>query len=230
MMGAASQASAETALSAAWLGKTEHDEAFYAQLRDKFAAGLPIWLTETGETACGGNPWASTFVDSFRYLNQLGALARRGVQVVMHNTLAASDYALIDEATLLPRPNYWSAVLWRRLMGRTVLDAGASPSPDLHLYAHCLRGVRGGVALLAINADKTNPYELSLPVKTTRYTLTAANLTDSAVELNGAELKLAADGALPALDGQPVPKGKVALAPASITLLAIPEAGNESCR
>jgi hypothetical protein len=54
------------------------------------------------------------------------------------------------------------------------------------LYAHCLRGVRGGVALLAINADKTNPYELSLPVKTTRYTLTAANLTDSAVELNGA--------------------------------------------
>jgi len=230
MMGAASQASPETALSAAWLGKTEHDEAFYAQLRDKFAAGLPIWLTETGETACGGNPWASTFVDSFRYLNQLGALARRGVQVVMHNTLAASDYALIDEATLLPRPNYWSAVLWRRLMGRTVLDAGASPSPDLHLYAHCLRGVRGGVALLAINADKTNPYELSLPVKTTRYTLTAANLTDSAVELNGAELKLAADGALPALDGQPVPKGKVALAPASITLLAIAGAGNESCR
>ena len=73
----------------------------------------------------------------------------------MHNTLAASDYALIDEATLRPRPNYWSAVLWRRLMGTTVLDAGASSTPGLYLYAHCLRGKPGGVALLAINADRS---------------------------------------------------------------------------
>jgi hypothetical protein len=94
------------------------------------------------------------FIDSFRYLNQLGSLAKLGVQVVIHNTLAASDYALVDETTLVPRPNYWSALLWCRLMGTTVLDAGASPSPDLHLYAHCLRNHPGGVALLAINADR----------------------------------------------------------------------------
>jgi hypothetical protein len=50
------------------------------------------------------------------------------VQVVMHNTLAASDYALIDEETLEPRPSYRSAVLWRTLMGTTVLDAGPSPA------------------------------------------------------------------------------------------------------
>ena len=230
MMGAASQASPETALSAAWLGKTEHDEEFYAAMRDKFTPGKPIWLTETGETACGGNPWASTFVDSFRYLNQLGALAKRGVQVTMHNTLAASDYALIDEATLIPRPNYWSAVLWRRLMGTTVLDAGPSPSPDLHLYAHCQRNIRGGVTLLAINADKTNPYELSLPAKSGRFTLTAASLTDSSVELNGSELKLTADGNLPPIPEKITPKGKIALAPASITFLTIPGAGNENCR
>ena len=89
------------------------------------------------------------FRDSFRYLNQLGVLAQKGVQVVAHNTLDASDYGLIDQDTLTPRPNYWAAVLWKRTMGATVLAAPASPSPELRLYAHCLPARRGGVGLLA---------------------------------------------------------------------------------
>jgi len=56
-----------------------------------------------------------TFLDTFRYLDQLGRLARADVQVVMHNTLAASDYGLLDESTLQPRPKYWGALLWRQL-------------------------------------------------------------------------------------------------------------------
>ena len=32
--------------------------------------------------------------------------------------LAASDYSLLDESTgFTPKPNYWGALLWRRLMG-----------------------------------------------------------------------------------------------------------------
>ena len=69
---------------------------FYRNLRDQFASGKPMWVTETADAACGGNPWASTFLDTFRYLDQLGRLAKQGVQVVMHNTLAASDYGLIN--------------------------------------------------------------------------------------------------------------------------------------
>ncbi len=84
--------------------------------------------------------------------------------MVAHNTLAASDYGLIDEVTLEPRPNYWSAVLWRKMMGTTVLDAGRSPVPSLHLYAHCLRDHPGGVALLAINADPASSHNLEASV------------------------------------------------------------------
>ena len=91
------------------------------------------------EAACGGNPWAVSFLDTFRYLDQLGRLAKAGVQVVMHNTLAASDYGLLDERTLEPRPNYWGALLWRQLMGTTVLDAGLPIRRGLHVYAHCQR-------------------------------------------------------------------------------------------
>ncbi len=115
----------DAALTEDWLGRTATVEAFYAGLRDTYAPGKPMWLTETGQTACGGDRWAATYIDSFRYLDQLGRLAKLGVQVVMHNTLDASDYGLIDANTLVPRPNYWAALLWHNTMGTTVLDAGA---------------------------------------------------------------------------------------------------------
>lgn len=228
--GAAAQTTPAAALSENWLSRTDRDEAFYAALRDRFAPGKPMWLTETGETACGGNPWASDFIDSFRYLDQLGRLAKRGVQVVMHNTLDASDYGLLDENTLAPRPDYWSALLWRKMMGTTVLDAGPSPAVSLHLYAHCLRGHSGGVALLAINADRTAAHEIESPANSERYTLTANDLMGTSVELNGSELKLGVDDTLPQITGKPTRAGKVEFAPASITFLAFPEAGNASCR
>lgn len=92
------------ALSEEWLARTDVTLATYRSLRDAFEPGKPIWLTETADAACGGNRWDKTFLDTFRYLDQLGRLARAGVQVVMHNTLAASDYGLLDEGTFRPRP------------------------------------------------------------------------------------------------------------------------------
>jgi heparanase 1 len=58
-------------------------------------------------------------------------------------------------------------------MGSSVLDPGPSPLPSLHLYAHCLRGVPGGVALLVINSDRASPQSLELATAAERYTLTA---------------------------------------------------------
>ena len=85
------QTTAEAALSEAWLRRTDETLAFYKKLRDEFAPGKPIWNTETADAACGGNPWGGTFLDTFRYLDQLGRLAK-DVHVVIHNTLLASDY------------------------------------------------------------------------------------------------------------------------------------------
>jgi heparanase len=146
----------------------------------------------------------------------------------MHNTLASSDYGLLDENTYAPRPNYWAVLLWRRLMGPVVLDAGPS-QPELHVYAHCLQGHPGGVALLAINTSRDRTESLALPLPADRYTLTARKLEDACVQLNGHPLKLGAADALPTLEGQRIPAGQEKLAPASITFLAIAEAGNPSC-
>jgi hypothetical protein len=62
----------EDALSEEWLARTDASLAFYRSLRDEFEPGKPLWLTETADAACGGNPWASSFTDTFRYLDQLG--------------------------------------------------------------------------------------------------------------------------------------------------------------
>jgi hypothetical protein len=220
----------EDALSEEWLARTDASLAFYRSLRDEFEPGKPLWLTETADAACGGNPWASSFTDTFRYLDQLGRMAKQGVQVVAHNTLVASDYGMLDEHDFTPKPNYWGALLWRRLMGSTVLDSGVPIRPGLHAFAHCLRDKPGGVALLLINTDRAAAQTVSLPAAGERYTLTSRDPLSRTVDLNGSALSLGPGDALPSLSGARVVAGAVTLAPASITFLAVPAAGNSACR
>jgi len=98
----------DTALSEEFLGRTDREYMFYVTgIRDHALPNRPpVWITETADAACGGNPWASSFLDTFRYLDQLGRLAKRGVAVVFHNTLASSEYGLLDQRDFSPRPNY----------------------------------------------------------------------------------------------------------------------------
>ena len=224
------QTSAGDALTEDWLGRTDQTLAFYRAVRDRFMPGKPFWNTETADAACGGNPWAGTFLDTFRYLDQLGRLARQDVAVVIHNTLASSDYGLLDEASFEPRPNYWGALLWRRLIGTVVLDPGVTNGPGLHIYAQCLRGAPGGVAVLAINTSRARAALLDMPVAADRYTLSAAKLDSKEVMLNGNALRLGTGDELPSLKSIRILPGTVGLAPATITFLAIADAGNQSCR
>jgi hypothetical protein len=222
------QTSADQALSEDWLGRTDVTLAYYRAVRDKAMPCKPFWNTETADAACGGNPWAGSFLDTFRYLDQLGRLARQDVKVVIHNTLASSDYGLLDEHTYEPKPNYWGALLWRRLMGTVVLDAGPSRE-GLHLYAQCLRGQAGGVALLAINNSRSATTSIDLPGPSLRYTLSADTLTSTSVQFQGQPLRLLANDRLPVLKGRPSAADRQDLAPSTITFFALPSAANPAC-
>ncbi len=226
------QTTAAAALSEEWLARTDETLAFYRKLRDEFEPGKPIWLTETADAACGGNPWANTFLDTFRYVDQLGRLAKQQVEVVMHNTLIASDYGLLDDRTLAPKPNYWAALVWRKLMGTTVLDAGVPMSAGLRVYAHCERGTHGGVALLVVNTDRDASRSMRLPMASERYTLAAVanDLQTNDIKLNDKKLELGAHDELPLLVGVSERAGTIRFAPATITFLAVSSAGNGACR
>lgn len=220
----------EDALSEQWLARTSITHAYYASLRDRYAPGRSIWMTEGADAACGGNPWGGSFIDSFRYLDQLGRLAKQGVQVSIHNTLAAGSYSLLDPKDLNPKANYWAALLWHRLMGATVLDAGIPLQPGLHIYAHCQPDRAGGVALLVINNDVARAASINLPPKRLRYTLSAPDTPSMGVKLNEKLLQLSAHDRLPAITAI-VERSPVArFAPRTISFLAMPEAANPVCK
>lgn len=112
--------------------------------------------------------------------------------------------------------------------GREGTGSPISPAPNVYVYTHCLRKHPGGVALLVINADQQRAYDITLPVDSDRYTLTAKQLQD--ITANGNTLRLDSSGDVPQLTGQPTRAGRVSFAPVSITFLAIANANNNSCR
>ncbi|WP_346860845.1 hypothetical protein [uncultured Draconibacterium sp.] len=213
------QLTPEHALTKEWLCKTELGLKYYRDARDKYAPGVPIWLTETAEAACGGNPWAATYVDCFRYLEQLGRLAKEGVQVVMHNTLCASEYALLDQDTHDPRPNYWAALLWNKLMGTQVYESGFQ-SPNADVFVHNLKNSKEGFALLFVNPTKEE-IEIEVPDDAKQYLLTADDILSKNVKLNGRELRLTTGDELPKIEGKNIKAGTVQLPPQGIMFLTI---------
>jgi heparanase 1 len=212
----------ENALSEEWLSRTELGLKFYEEARDKYLPGAPIWLTETAEAACGGNPWAATYLDSFRYLEQLGRLAKKGVQVVMHNTLAVSEYGLLDQKTLEPRPNYWSALLWNKLMGTKVYESDLQVE-GLDVFVHDLKSSSKGYAVLIVNPTDAES-SIEIPSNAEQYLLTASgdDLLTKTVKLNGDVLELTSADTLPEIKGKKINAGQVQVPPNSILFLAFP--------
>lgn len=208
----------EYALTNEWLSKTELGLKYYEEARDRYNPGVPIWLTETAESACGGNPWAATYLDCFRYLEQLGRLAKKGVKVIMHNTLCASEYALLEQDTHDPRPNYWAALLWNRLMGTKVFDAINLPEgPDI--FIHNLKNSSGGYSVLIINPKDTE-YRFRIPARAEQYLVTADELQTKTIKLNGTVLKLKDNETLPEIRGKKISAGEVLIPGRSILFLA----------
>lgn len=208
----------EKAMSNEWLSKTEKGFAFYEKIRDTYMPEAPIWLTETAETACGGNPLATTFTDSFRYLEQLGRLAKKNVKVVMHNTLARSEYALLDQETHNPRPNYWAALLWSKLMGTKAYEAGIN-NEGVDVFVHNLKNSPNGYATLLVNPTNS-AYSIKLASDAEQYLFTADELQTKIVKLNGEVLKLKSNGTLPSIKGKTVKSGDLSMPAHSILFLA----------
>ncbi|WP_439133326.1 hypothetical protein [Pseudomaricurvus sp.] len=225
--GAPAGVTAEQALTEEWLARPDKTFQRYKALRDNFAPDAPIWLTETGTASCGGTRWQPTFLETFRFLDTHARLAKQGLDAIFTHALISGSNGVIDEKTFMPNADYWAALLWRKLMGTKVLDAGDN-QPGLHTYAHCQRGHSGGVTVLAINLqDKTETVSVSGPAEL--YTLTAPELQSRVVQLNGKALELGEGGTLPVIKPEPVDGDNITLAPTSISFITVPEANNTAC-
>ena len=98
-----------------------------------------VWAGETSSTYGGGTANASAgFSAGFMWVDKLGLAANLGHKVVCRQVFAHSRYSVIGDDNL-PNPDYWSSVLWRRLVGSHVIAVGGGLAPGraVRTYAFC---------------------------------------------------------------------------------------------
>ena len=193
---------------------------FNIPLRDKYVPGGEMWVTESGDAGGGGNTWASTYVDVFRTLNELGEFATLTDGVIFHNTLASSDYGFLKHGTFDPRPNYFAVLLWNRIMGTTVFDTKEEIREGAHVFAHSRKDGQDGVAYLIINNSETETTTVELPKAAEVYKLHADTLRATVMKLNSRELVLGENNELPDLSPDTV-EGTLTLEPATLAFIVM---------
>jgi heparanase 1 len=219
------RASAKKMLSPSFFNETDRWVTWVERYQEQFAPHAEVWLEETGNAQCGGEPGLSDrFIAGFWWLDLLGRLARSGQRVVMRQNLSGADYSLIHDDTLEPNPDYWNSLLWKRLMGAEVMQVELSKRrPDLQVYAHRKNGeLSKSVTVLALNTCRDEIVALdfgrnSLDV----FLCTADDVMGRDVLLNGRMLETRADGSVPEFEPTIVPSGILDLPPVSYAFIQL---------
>lgn len=209
----------EEVLSESYLNATMEDLAFNASLRDTYAPGADLWVTESADAGSGGNTWAPTFVEVIRLLDELSKFAQRADGVILHNTLCASAYGLLEAETNLPCPQYWGGLLYNKLMGVTVYETGELIREGCHLYAQSRADEKEGVCWLYINNSWTEHVALQVP-NCEVYQLTAPMPRSTEIQLNGKPIEMPEDPeTLPVLQPVYQKMGTLDIPPCSATFI-----------
>lgn len=212
---------AKDALTEPYLAAASKACTFFGKIRDKYCPNVAMWVTESADAGCGGNTWGSTFMDVIRYADELGSFATLTDGAIFHNTLASSDYGLLDSETFLPRPNYWLALLWNQLVGTNVYDTREPRREGIHMYAHSRRDGKKGYTYVLINNSKEDTTTVEIPVNYECYTLSAEQLRSGQAYLNGKPLEISGECEIPELLPVEEEAGVLELQPATVTFVVI---------
>ena len=177
-------------------------------------------------------------------LDKLGLSARLGLSLVVRQTYYGFWFALVDQK-LEPRPNYWLALAFKRLVGPRVLDVhlDMTPAPagklPVRAYAHCTAASSGypsgSVVIYVLNIRNESTSALfnvsnSHVVDQFLFTAPRGDVTSTSIELNGAPVGLVSDSQLPVLKPQQVvTDAGVKMPPYSMAFYVI-KAGARACK
>ncbi|CAN6802004.1 hypothetical protein Bca4012_092869 [Brassica carinata] len=113
------------------------------------------WVGEAGGAYNSGrNLVSNAFVYSFWYLDQLGMASVYDTKTYCRQSLIGGNYGLLNTTNFTPNPDYYSALIWRRLMGRKALFTSFSGTKKIRSYTHCARQSKG-ITVLLMNLDNT---------------------------------------------------------------------------
>jgi heparanase 1 len=208
--------------------------------KDRYFPSAQLWLGETGQAQFGGQRGLSDrFISGLWWLDELGIAAQTGQQVVVRQTLVGSDYGMLAQDTLDPNPDYWNSVIWKKLMGRQVLEVEVPEHPDtLRVYAHCTSPSAaeyqpGAITILALNVDPVRTQTFSLGLTNTTgasvYGFSSPDPLSTRIDLNGAELALGRNDSVPELQGQLISSVAQSLTPRTYAFYVLPNANAPAC-
>ncbi|KAL6534900.1 hypothetical protein OROGR_013575 [Orobanche gracilis] len=117
------------------------------------------WVGEAGGAYNSGrDKVTNAFVFSFWYLDQLGLASTYDTKTYCRQSLIGGNYGLLNTTTFVPNPDYYSALLWHRLMGARVLSTNVTGTNTIRAYAHCTKQSQG-ITLLLINIDSNTTFQ-----------------------------------------------------------------------
>ncbi|CAH8384908.1 unnamed protein product [Eruca vesicaria subsp. sativa] len=111
------------------------------------------WVGEAGGAYNSGrNLVSNAFVYSFWYLDQLGMASVYDTKTYCRQSLIGGNYGLLNTTNFTPNPDYYSALIWQRVMGRKALLTSYSGTKKIRSYTHCARQSKG-ITVLLMNLD-----------------------------------------------------------------------------
>ncbi|OAY69382.1 Heparanase-like protein 3 [Ananas comosus] len=120
------------------------------------------WVGEAGGAYNSGHHLVTdAFVFSFWYLDQLGMAAKYDTKSYCRQTLIGGNYGLLNTTTFEPNPDYYSALLWHRLMGTNVLSVNFKGTNKIRAYVHCAKE-SNGITVLLINLSSDTTTQVSV--------------------------------------------------------------------
>jgi len=213
------------------------------------------------------------FIDGFYWMTVIGMPGENGVTQINRQDLAGwsfigiqSNYMLAGppgwthgSADMRPHPDWFSTVLWKQLMGNTVLnfkwagDPLAQTNVTIHAWCTPPKFAKAGSITISYVIASSNAFTLEVPtlgslVPRMEYTLTSsaeeyysprdrmdalpASLFDDAIFLNGERMNVDANGRLPQypIQGKTVNSPAAPVLPAySYGFIVFPNAGVAAC-
>ncbi|KAJ6363293.1 hypothetical protein OIU78_003466 [Salix suchowensis] len=215
------------------------------------ATSAVAWVGESGGAYNSGrNLVTNAFVFSFWYLDQLGMASAYDTKTYCRQSLIGGNYGLLNTTTFVPNPDYYSALLWHRLMGRNVLSTSFSGTKKIRAYTHCAKESYLEIApetqASQVSTSSHSPHKLHKPHRSHKshkskviqkpqrstsgitreeYHLTAkdGDLHSQTMLLNGNILTVNSSGDIPSLEPLHVNSSKpIMVAPFSIVFVQMP--------
>mmetsp|Transcript_16778 Transcript_16778/g.25531 ORF Transcript_16778/g.25531 Transcript_16778/m.25531 type:complete len:525 (-) Transcript_16778:114-1688(-) len=180
-----------------------------------------LWVGETSSTYGGGTAnLSSSYVAGFLWLDKLGIAANTQQKAVCRQVFAHSYYSVIDNQNR-PNPDFWTSLLWKRLIGNTVWEVkdGLHYGRSIRAYAFSASKIEGAITIVLLNTSSRNEMvefttddDPEIKVMSV-YLLTSTHAGSSDMYLNSALLEIDQHGKLPPLKGKMVSGWKIQMPP-----------------